>query len=207
MYGDAKPEYEQALTTHKHHNRLHGYKMLIQREPMLEGYWTKPAFLMSIILQELRKPQHERLQWLFWVDADTIILNYEMPIEAFLPPWQDDDLKDISIVVTNDFNGFNNGVFAIKVDVLAAELFAGILAFRDFEPDTYLQWHDQSAMHNVLKQRKFAKHTVYVPQRVRFYNQNTEREIAANKGHSGLTPTNQTREANYRKTMFGPATF
>lgn len=142
--------------------------MLIQREPMLDGYWTKPAFILSIILQELRKPQHERLQWLFWVDADTIILNYEMPIEAFLPPWQDPELKDISIVVTNDFNGLNNGVFAVRVDALTAELFAGILAFRDLQPETYLQWEDQSAMDNMLKQRKFAKHTVKVPQRVSY---------------------------------------
>ena len=55
-----------------------------------------------------------------------------------------------------------------ELDALAAELFAGILAFRDLQPETPLQWHDQSAMDNMLKQRKFAKHTVKVPQRVSY---------------------------------------
>lgn len=140
--------------------------MFIQRVDVLDGYWTKPAFLHYMILRELRKPESERLQWLFWFDADTVVVNYNIAMEDFLPPDQDEVLGKINILVADDWNGLNNGVFGIRVSRYAAELFAGILAFRDFEPDTPLPFQDQSAMEYMLKRRKFINHVAKVPQRV-----------------------------------------
>ncbi|KAK2609372.1 hypothetical protein QQS21_002153 [Conoideocrella luteorostrata] len=165
LYGTPSRAYERALQTHKRHNRKHGYPMFIQRVDVLDGYWTKPAFIHYMILRELRKPESQRLQWLFWFDADTIILNYNIAMEVFLPPEQDEVLKQTHVLVADDWNGLNNGVFGIRVSRYAAELFAGVLAYRDFEPDTQLAFQDQSAMELMLKRRKFANHVAKVPQR------------------------------------------
>ncbi|KAG5991517.1 hypothetical protein E4U43_004008 [Claviceps pusilla] len=165
LYGETKPYYERALQTHKRHNRQHGYPMFIQRVDVLDGYWTKPAFIHYMILRELRKPESQRLQWLFWFDADTIILNYNVPLEIFCPPQGDDALKKIDVLIADDWNGLNNGIFGIRVSRYSAELFAGILAFRDFEPDTSLPFEDQSAMENLLKRRKSVNRVAKVPQR------------------------------------------
>ncbi|KAG5974646.1 hypothetical protein E4U55_008128 [Claviceps digitariae] len=165
LYGQPKPYYERALLTHKRHNRQHGYPMFIQRENVLDGYWTKPAFIHYMILRELRKPESQRLQWMFWFDADTIILNYNVPLEIFIPPQDDDVLKKIDILIADDWNGLNNGIFAVRVSSFSAELFAAIVAFREFEPDTHLTFEDQSAMEILLKKRKSVNHVAKVPQR------------------------------------------
>lgn len=165
LYGSPKRYYERAMESHKRHNRQHGYPMFVQRVDVLDGYWTKPAFIHYMILRELRKPESQRLHWLFWFDADTIIMNYNIPLELFLPKENDETLKNIHVLIADDWNGLNNGIFGIRVSRYAAELFAGILAFRDFEPETQLSFQDQSAMDFMLKRRKFVNHVAKVPQR------------------------------------------
>ncbi|KAJ6787752.1 hypothetical protein PWT90_04011 [Aphanocladium album] len=170
VYGANTPYYERALATHKLHNRLHGYAMFIQREKILDGYWTKPAHILSVLLAEMSKPKSQRLRWLWWFDADTIILNYKMPLETFLPAGGDDDDEDdeenrIDIVTNDDHNGLNNGVFAVRVSPLSVELFSAVLSFRDMRPNTSLTFADQSALEYMLKERKFAAHAATVPQR------------------------------------------
>ncbi|CAL3968171.1 unnamed protein product [Diplocarpon coronariae] len=161
LYGDRKAGFERAMRTHDEHSRLHGYRMHLLRREILPGVWTKPAHILSILLQELSKPERERLSWLFWFDADTVLLNRKIPLEIFLPPAEHGDVK---ILTTDDFNGFNNGVFMVAVDPWSVELFANIVSFRDFEPDTKLFLHDQSAMEILLAKHKYAKYAVTVPQ-------------------------------------------
>jgi hypothetical protein len=165
LFGGTHPVYERALRTHEAHDRLHGYPIFVLRESLLDDVWTKPAYILSLILRELAKPKGQRLEWLFWIDADTIVLNYKVPIELFLPPLDDPDFGDVHMVVTHDWNGLNNGVFPIRVNAWAAELLAGIVSFRDYRPDTHLTFRDQSAMDFLLRERKFAKHVVRAPQR------------------------------------------
>ncbi|GAB0136465.1 hypothetical protein EsDP_00004765 [Epichloe bromicola] len=185
LYGSPKRAYERALQSHKRHNRQHGYPMFVQRVDVLDGYWTKPAFIHYMILRELRKPESQRLQWLFWFDADTIILNYNIALEMFLPPDNDEALKDINVLISDDWNGLNNGIFGIRVSRSAAELFAGILAFRDFEPDTQLSFQDQSAMELMLKRRKFVNHVAKVPQRWFNAYESDEEKAGSSYFHAG----------------------
>ncbi|KAB8349688.1 hypothetical protein FH972_023704 [Carpinus fangiana] len=156
--------YERALRTHTAHNRLHNYQMFVLRESILDDVWTKPAYILSIILRELAKPEAERLQWLLWVDADTIILNPQIPTELFLPP-NDGTWDDIHLLVTYDFNGLNNGVFPIRVHPWSVELLSAILAFRHYRPAADLTFRDQSAMAALLDAPAFRAHVLHAPQR------------------------------------------
>ena len=64
-----------AMKTHERHNERHGYVHHIAVNqavsPLTEndhskrpgGAWTKPAYLLSILVVELQKPEDERLQW------------------------------------------------------------------------------------------------------------------------------------------------
>ena len=163
VFGDLNPVYERALQTHEVHNEKHGYPMYILRQSILDDVWTKPAYILSLILRELAKPAGERLEWLFWVDADTIMLNTHIPIEAFLPPSRDWD--NINLMISHDLNGLNNGVFPIRVDPWSAELLSAIVAFRHYRPKEELIFRDQSAMSYLLEDRKFSTRTLIVPQR------------------------------------------
>ncbi|KAH6712732.1 hypothetical protein BKA61DRAFT_576348 [Leptodontidium sp. MPI-SDFR-AT-0119] len=183
LYGDKKPAYERALKTHEEHNRIHNYRMHLLRHGILDGYWTKPAYILSLLLLELGKEKDDRLSWLFWVDADTVVLNHNIPIEIFMPP---PEHNDIHLLVTDDWNGLNNGVFLVRVDPWAVELFTSITSFRDFQPNTTLTFQDQSAMEILLKQPKYAKHTVRVPQRwFNAYKDEKDKELKPDQVRGG----------------------
>jgi len=129
----------------------------------MDDVWSKPAYILSILLREMAKPEDERLQWLLWIDADTIVLNPYVPIETFLPPSPEFD--DIYLVATTDMNGLNNGVFPIKVNEWSIDLLSAIVSFRYYRPDAQLTFRDQSAMAYLIKEPKFAKHIAWAPQR------------------------------------------
>ncbi|KAK5129689.1 hypothetical protein LTR08_002958 [Meristemomyces frigidus] len=156
--------WERAIRTHEQHDRMQGYRLHVLRQSLLDDVWSKPAYILSLLLRELSKPEGERLEWLFWVDADTIILNPHMPIETFLPP-PGSEFDDVHLMYSNDWNGLNNGVFPVRVNQWSVELFSAIVSFRHYRPDDPLLFRDQSAMNRLMEEPKFAKSIVEAPQR------------------------------------------
>lgn len=156
--------WERAIRTHEEHDRLHGYRLHVLRQQLLDDVWSKPAYILSLLLRELSKSESERLDWLFWVDADTVILNPHVPIEVFLPP-PGSEFEDVHLLYSNDWNGLNNGVFPVRVSQWAVKLFTAIVAYRHYKPDIPLVFRDQSAMDNVMKEPQFVNNIVQAPQR------------------------------------------
>ncbi|EAW13442.1 glycosyltransferase family 34 protein [Aspergillus clavatus NRRL 1] len=158
--------YERALETHREHSRRQGYPLFVLRIPILDGVWNKYAILLSVLLQELEKPLDRRLQWLFWSDADTVLMNPDMPLETFLPP---PEFSDVHMLLTKDWNGMNNGVFPIRVHPWAVELLSAAIAYPVVKPNVELFWPDQSALANLLEENEyFARSVVYCP--LRWFN-------------------------------------
>ena len=156
--------WERAIRTHEAHDRMHGYRLHILHQQLMDDVWSKPAYILSLLLRELGKPPRERLEWLFWVDADTVILNPYIPIDTFLPP-PGEEFKDVNLIYSNDWNGLNNGVFPVRVSQWAVNLFTAIMAYRHYLPDEPLQYRDQSAMNALMNDPKFVKGIVNAPQR------------------------------------------
>jgi hypothetical protein len=67
LYGNPTPVYERALRGHDRHNQIHGYRMHVLREQTLSEFWSKPAYILQLLLAELAKPLPERLKWLVCV--------------------------------------------------------------------------------------------------------------------------------------------
>lgn len=97
-----------------------------------------------------------------WVDADTIIMNHNIPLEIFLPPAE---FPHLHLLVTADPHGLNNGVFFIKVHPWSIELLSAVVAYRIYRPDVELQYRDQSALEDVLKEKHFKRNFLLLPQR------------------------------------------
>jgi len=74
VFGEQNSVYERALALHRSHSELMGHPMFVLRERLLSGLWSKPAFILSIMLQELAKPEEERLAWLLYVLGCTLAL-------------------------------------------------------------------------------------------------------------------------------------
>ena len=153
-------------------------------DAMVDDLWNKPAFILDLLMQEMLKAEKDRLEWIQWVDRDTLILDQCRPITSFLPPsdesslgswWRrrrrssSDDVKQLQknethMLVTQDWNGLNNGIFLVRVNAWAIDLFTAILAFRHYRPDVDLPFTEQSAMEHVLGTDEFKDQARYVPQ-------------------------------------------
>lgn len=65
LYGqNPQSSYVRALRSHRVHNRRFNYGMFVLEEDAVGGFWNKPLYLLSLLMQELSKPPSERLQWL-----------------------------------------------------------------------------------------------------------------------------------------------
>jgi hypothetical protein len=171
QFGEPQIHYGKALQSHRLHSMIHGTELHILCEPMVDDLWNKPAFILSLMLDEMLKPESQRLDWILWVDRDTIILDQCRPISSFLPPPKPGETGEIGedhtqthMLISNDMNGLNNGIFLMKVNHWSIQVLMDILAFSDFKPEVPLVYTEQSAMEIVLRDSKFAPHVQYVPQ-------------------------------------------
>lgn len=64
LYGKKNSLYERAIRSHQRHASRWGYPMHVLREDISVGFWNKPSYLLSLVIQELAKPAHERVEWL-----------------------------------------------------------------------------------------------------------------------------------------------
>ena len=64
LIGDMNPTYERALRTHLRHGKIQGYEAFVMRSNVLDMMYNKPMFILNILMDEMKKPFHERLEWL-----------------------------------------------------------------------------------------------------------------------------------------------
>jgi mannan polymerase II complex MNN10 subunit len=165
-FGEAKEHYRMALETHLFHSLVHGTEVRVMCDAIVDDLWNKPAFILDLLFREMMKPEKERLEWIQWADRDTLILDQCRPISSFLLPLELPQANNTAthLLVTEDWNGLNNGVFLLRVNSWAVDLFTAILAFRHYRPEVDLPFTEQSAMEQVLRTHQFRDQTRFVPQ-------------------------------------------
>ncbi|KAK3934493.1 galactosyl transferase [Diplogelasinospora grovesii] len=160
------PVIYRALQSHQRHNDMHGYQHFIAMNEVVSsltendhqnrprGAWTKPAYLLSVLVAELQKPENERLKWVFWFDADTIIVNPHTPLETFLPPEDNRYLGSLELILSSNWDGLNSGVFALRVSPWSVSLLSAILAYPIYEAARLPtdRFRDQSAFQFLLEE-------------------------------------------------------
>ncbi|KAJ9645408.1 uncharacterized protein PV06_07889 [Exophiala oligosperma] len=154
--------YEKALSGHKEHNMRFGYKHFVLRHEIVPDIWSKQAFILSILLQELAKPMGDRLEWLFWHDADLVLMNSNIPLELFVPPVE---FSHIHHVVANDLNGLNAGVFFLRVHEWSMWYLSAVMSYTNYHPERPLRYSEQTAMEWLIQEEKWGRNTTHVPQR------------------------------------------
>lgn len=55
---------EDALQTQLAYDIKHGYTTAVLRQDLLGSVWSKPAWLLCIVIEELSKPIDQRKEWL-----------------------------------------------------------------------------------------------------------------------------------------------
>ncbi|KAH8899926.1 hypothetical protein GQ53DRAFT_709197 [Thozetella sp. PMI_491] len=154
-----------AMQSHATHNNMHGYQHFIAKYTAVssliehdsrnrpKGAWTKPAYILSVMVAELEKEEDERLEWLFWFDADTIVLNPYTPLEIFLPPKSRKDLEDVHLLLSANWDGLNSGAFALRVHPWSVSFLSAVLAYPIYESERQKKdrFRDQSAFQYLLQ--------------------------------------------------------
>ncbi|GAB7329970.1 hypothetical protein MBLNU13_g01668t2 [Cladosporium sp. NU13] len=103
-----------------------------------------------------------RLRWLMWFDADTLVINPLVGVETFLPP---SDLEGINMIVTEDWNGLNNGIFIMRVSAWSVNMLTDTLAYPSYKPDEDLPFTEQTAMERMIQDPRYARNCIFVPPR------------------------------------------
>ncbi|KAB8556627.1 hypothetical protein FH972_025663 [Carpinus fangiana] len=191
LYGETpNPLYERAVRSHRLHNERWNYPMFVLREQIAGGYWNKPSYLMSLIVQELAKPKSERLEWLMWVDADLILINPSIPVSVFLPPTH--LFPDVHFLGNRDQNGLNTGTFFLHVHEWSVKMLAKAIAFPMYRTEIDLGVSmDQEAMAHV-----FNDTTPYVPKTSQDWDRLHEAE-------NELDVKERTKRRNLRSSVGG----
>lgn len=181
---EGNEHYSRAFATHLEHALIHGTEVHVLCDKVIDDLWNKPAFILDLLFREMAKPESKRLEWLVWVDRDTLILDQCRPSTSFVPSatpstafakwWRrnnrahgEDPNKpspEVHLLVTDDMNGLNNGIFFLRVSPWAVSLFTAILAYRHYNPTVELKFTEQSAMELVLKDHRFKDKVQFVPQ-------------------------------------------
>ncbi|KAL4984894.1 hypothetical protein BDW68DRAFT_180210 [Aspergillus falconensis] len=161
LYGPRNAFYERALQSHRRHAQKWGYGMEVLQNEIATGYWNKPSYLLALVIRELSRPVNERVEWLMWVDADSIIINPQIPLELFLPP---STLDGIHMVASKDHKGLNTGIFFLRVHEWSVRFLIETLAYPIYNSRVDLDVQvDQNAMANVLNQSSYREGVTYLP--------------------------------------------
>lgn len=172
--------YQRGLHRHLTHSLVHNAEFRALCKPIVDGMWNKQAHVLKVLLAELAKPKDERMEWIFWADRDTIVLDYCRPWFQFTPPEAPEPVypanmtedeknaqpqkKEINLLAAEDHNGLNAGVFITRVNDWSVEFFSDVLAFRHFEPDVALPFEEQTAMAELMKKDMYKDSVRIVPQ-------------------------------------------
>ena len=95
-----------------------------------------------------------------WFDADTAILNPEVPWTIFLPPA---DFDDIHVLGSKDQNGFNAGMMLLRVHEFTVKMLAEVISLRQLRPEVEYPFYDQGATKWVLERPGYEEHLLYQP--------------------------------------------
>lgn len=153
--------YEKALDTHIGHAKKHGYPMYVGRENAADGMFNKIAFILNIVLQELYKPAEDRIEWLFYFDADTIIMNKEIPLEIFEPP---SDYDHINYIAARDWNGLNAGVLILRIHPWTVDLLTRTMTYKHYHPHEAYVFEEQTILARLTEDDpQFHKEALYMP--------------------------------------------
>lgn len=131
--------------------RRHGFHFECVRERLAQGRhpaWSKILALLPLL-------ESGRFDWVFWVDADAVILNPTIDIRSLLPQGKD-------LLFATDFNGLCAGVFAARacswtVDFFRAVWGAGTLGH---DPDGMGDKWEQTTIKHLLSH--FPEHGSHV---------------------------------------------
>lgn len=133
--------------------KKHGYDFIFCKkslDPSRKIYWSK----ILLALKVLENPSYK---WVVWLDADTLIMNQDIPLEDLID-------EKVNFCISQDWNGINSGVFFIKNCNWSKRFLTNVYARTDCLTE---KWPEQTAIARELHEKpEFGSKAKIVPQRL-----------------------------------------
>jgi galactosyl transferase GMA12/MNN10 family len=96
-----------------------------------------------------------------YFDADTIIMNKEIPLDIFEPP---SDYDHINYIAARDWNGLNAGVLLLRVHPWSVQLLSRTMTYKHYHPDESYVFEEQTILARLTENdEEFRKQAIYMP--------------------------------------------
>jgi hypothetical protein len=121
--------------------QIHGYRFVEHRS--LLDITRHPAW--NKIMAVRKAMSASRAQWILWVDADAVIMNYEHRIEDLIE-------EGCDLIFGSDFNGLNSAVFLARNCEWCRQFFDAVYSLGDvnYDPDHYGPKWEQNTIKHLL---------------------------------------------------------
>lgn len=133
--------------------KKHGYDFIFSdqiTDPSRHIYWSKIILMLNTM-------QASSYKWVVWMDADTIIMNQDVPLEDLID-------EDYNFLIAEDWNGINAGIFFIRNGEWGEEFLRNVYSRTDC---LALDWPEQIAIARVIAENpEFGSLSKVVPQRL-----------------------------------------
>ena len=165
-----QPFYAQGITNRalyatRHDYALKVYNRIDHERPIA---WSK-------ILALKRTMRTGKFDWLFWMDSDAVITNFETHLDEFVPGATEKDL-----VIAKDCRGLNTGIFMLRCSPTGLQLLEEIYSGTHVTNDTvyHSYWEQKSFMDLYDTSEGFRSQTMIVSQKLfnSYHNQTECRE-------------------------------
>ena len=96
-----------------------------------------------------------------YTDADTIVMNQEIPLSIFEPPG---DFNHVKWIAGRDWNGLNAGIFFLRVDTWSLNLLNRVMTYKHYHPTEDYTFEEQSILARLTEQNdEFKTQAIYMP--------------------------------------------
>ncbi len=129
----------------RHSYRFIGYRSKLDARP---AAWSKIVALRKIF-------EEESADWIFWLDADALVANFDIRVESLLD-------GDADLIISRDENGINSGSFFLRRNQRAAAFLGAIDAMAQYAEH---RWWEQAAMMECLRRGDPPIKVRHLPQR------------------------------------------
>src|ERR1043165_7361806 len=128
---------------------IHGYDFICPTQRISDG--SRPASWDKILLLQKHLPEYD---YLFWTDADSIIMDFSIRLERFIDAYSE-------LIISKDHNAVNAGNFFIRNTPRVHEFLKDVYAQTDLVNHC---WWDNAAIIRLLDQNPPPLTVNYIPQ-------------------------------------------
>ena len=143
---------QQGIDNKRLYCKKHGYDF-IYCDTILDHTRPIPWSKIQILLKTMENTEYK---WIFWTDADSLVMNHTIPLESLI-----DD--NYNFIISRDPNAINSGQFLIKNCAWSRQFLQNVYAHT--ECINHCWWENQAIILEYNQNPDVANQTKLIPQR------------------------------------------